>query len=82
MGGMQLLEELAKKQFGVVSRQQVVGALVHRSCIASKVKTGELERVHEMTYRLRGAPETWERRAFEALFIAGASGGIIRTSSA
>ena len=82
MGGMQVLEELAKKQFGVVSRQQVVGALVHRSCVASKVKTGELERVHEMAYRLRGAPETWERRAFEALFIAGAGSALSHQTAA
>lgn len=61
MSGMKILEEVAKKQFGAVSRQQVVAALVHRSSIASKVKTGQLERVHELAYRLRGAPETWQR---------------------
>lgn len=71
MSGMKILEEVAKKQFGAVSRQQVVAALVHRSSIASKVKTGQLERVHELAYRLRGAPETWQRRGFEALFIGG-----------
>ena len=71
MAGMQVLEEWAKKQFGVVSRPQVAAALKHRSCIRSKVHTGELERVHERAYRLRGAPETWERSAMEALFIGG-----------
>lgn len=72
MGGMNGLEKVASDWFGVVSRKQVVDALKLRSSIAWKVSTGELERVHKLAYRLRGAPATWERRAMEAVHVCGA----------
>lgn len=71
MGGMAQVDQWAKDQFGVVSRQQLGAAGLGRSSIAWKVSTGELERVHELVFRLRGAPPIWERKAMEGLFIAG-----------
>lgn len=71
MGGMNELDRYAKQQHGVVSRAQVIAALGSRSSIRWKVTRGELERVHELAYRLRGAAPTWERSAYEAIFIAG-----------
>ncbi len=68
---MQKLEQWAKEQYGVVSRKQVIDALGARSSVAWKVKTGEVARVHELVYRLRGAPLSWMRTATEGLLIAG-----------
>lgn len=71
MGGMEDLGRHAKEQYGVVSRAQVLAALKARSSIAWKVSTGELERVHELVYRLRGTPPSWQRTATEGLFVSG-----------
>lgn len=68
---MKELARLAEHQYGVVSRKQVLDALVHRSSIAWKLQREELEQVHALALRLRGAPNTWERTAIEAQFIGG-----------
>lgn len=82
MVGMKQLEQLAKQQFGVVSREQVLQALKHRSSIAWKVKSGELTRSHEHAYLLRGVPRTWDQRAIEGLFIGGPASAISHRSAA
>ncbi|MDP1826992.1 MAG: hypothetical protein Q8L48_27205 [Archangium sp.] len=79
---MKQLEQLAKQQFGVVSREQVLKALKHRSSIAWKVKNGELTRAHERAYLLRGVPRTWEQRATEGVFIGGPQSAISHQSAA
>lgn len=83
MGGLKDVEALARSQFGVVSREQLIEAgLGNRSSIAWKLKTGELERVHEHIYRLRGAPASWERQAMEGLLLAGKSGVLSHQTAA
>lgn len=69
--GMGDLEKHAQEQFGVVSRPQVIAALGRRSSIAWRVETGELVRVNQRIYRLRGAPETWQRSAMEGVLMGG-----------
>ena len=71
MVGLNDLDTLSEYQYGVVSRKQVLAALVHRSSVAWALEQGHLKRVHELAYRLRGVPNIWERGAMEAQLIAG-----------
>lgn len=82
MVGMKQLEQLAKQQFGVVSREQVLQAAKHRSSIAWRAKRGELSRAHERAYLFRGVPRSWEQRATEGLFIGGPESTISHRSAA
>ena len=70
-GGMSDLDQHGKEQFGVVSRAQVVDALGSNSSIRWRVETGDLERVNELVYRLRGSQLIWQRTAHEGLLMAG-----------
>ena len=81
MEGMKQVDRCARQQFGVVSHEQLSDAGLARSTIAWKVKTGELERVHERVFRLRGAPLGWERTAQEGLLVIG-EGGVLSHGSA
>lgn len=71
MAAMAGVERWAKAQFGLVSRGQLIAAGLGRSSIAWKLNTGELQRTHELVFRLRGAPRTWESIAMEGLLVAG-----------
>ncbi len=82
MGGMNGLEKESKQQFGIVSRAQVTEALGSRSAIAWRVATGELERLHELAFRLRGAPESWEGTAMTGVFIGGEGSALSHHSAA
>lgn len=82
MGGMKQVEEHARQQFGVVSRKQLVDARLARSSIGWKVKTGELERVNELVFRLRGAPPCWQRSAMEGLLSCGPGSALSHKTAA
>ena len=69
--GMNELSQQAKDQYGVVSRAQVVAALGSNSSINWKVSTGELERVNEHVFRMRGTPPIWQQTAQEGLLTGG-----------
>ncbi len=82
MGGMKKLEKHAREQLGLVTRAQVDDAFGSRSSIAWKVETGELARVHELVFRLRGVEMTWERRAQTGLLIGGKGSALSHHSAA
>jgi G:T-mismatch repair DNA endonuclease (very short patch repair protein) len=82
MGGMEHIAVYAQQQFGVVSRKQLVEAGLRRSSIAWKLKSGELERVHEFAHRLRGSPQCWQRTAMEGMFIGGPSSVLSHATAA
>ncbi len=71
MGGIQQLAGLAQRQFGVLSRRQLADAGLARSSLHWKVATGELERLHEHVFRLRGSPATWQQMAMAGVLIGG-----------
>jgi hypothetical protein len=71
MDGLNDLGALSEYQYGVVSRKQVLDALGHRSSLASALEQGDLKKVHEFAYRLRGVADIWERSAMEAQLIGG-----------
>ncbi len=71
MSGMAQVQKHAATQFGVVSRAQLLEAGWSRSSIGWKVKTGELERVNELVFRLPGAQPIWQRTAMEGVLIGG-----------
>lgn len=82
MGGMKQVEVHARQQFGVVSRRQLIHAGLGRSSIAWKLKTGELERVSELVYRIRGAVPCWQRSAMEGLLICGPGSALSHATAA
>lgn len=82
MGGMDRLEAQSKLQFGIVSRAQVTEALGSRSAIRWRVATGELKRLHELAFRLRGVPESWESTAMAGLFIGGEGSALSHRTAA
>lgn len=82
MDGLNGLGALAEYQYGVVSRKQVLEALAHRSSLACALEQGDLKRVHELAYRLRGVPDIWERRAMEAHLIGGEGSALSHATAA
>jgi REase_MTES_1575/Transcriptional regulator, AbiEi antitoxin len=63
--------ELARRRFGVLSRQELMAAGVTPSGIYRRSRAGTLKRLYPDTYVLAGVPETWEQRLFAACVWAG-----------
>ena len=61
----------ARRQHGVVSRDQVLAAGFSSSALDRAVVAGRLERAHHGAYRYPGAPTTWEQRLLLAVLAAG-----------
>jgi hypothetical protein len=68
---LQIIDELARHQWSLVSRQQLVDAGVSKSRIASLLRSGALRRVGYRVYATLGAPESWERQALTAVLTHG-----------
>lgn len=61
--------EAARRQHGLITRQQLLGAGVPRSSIADAVGRS-LVAVHRGVYRVGGAPVTWEQSVLAACLAA------------
>lgn len=71
MSEMAGLDGVAKKQHGLITRQQATNAGLSTASIRWRCDNGELERVHRDVFRFRAAPETWEQRALAVTLQAG-----------
>ena len=74
---LEIIDQLASRQWSLVSRQQLVEAGISRPRIASLLHSGTLRRTGYRVYSTFGAPESWEREALTAVLARG-SGAEIR----
>jgi very-short-patch-repair endonuclease len=62
---------IGRAQYGIVHRSQLLEAGLSSAAISRWAHAGRLEPVHSGTYRLAGAPETWEQQALAACLAVG-----------
>jgi very-short-patch-repair endonuclease len=66
------LRALASRQLGVFSIRQAANLGISRQAVQRRLKSGELERVHQGVYRLAAYPESFEQRLIAAsLWVGG-----------
>jgi predicted transcriptional regulator of viral defense system len=68
---VQKVVEVAQRQHGVVSYEQIRKAGLSRNQIQTRVARGEWSRMLRGVYRIGGAPPTWEAQLRAHLFAAG-----------
>ena len=71
MSDMHGLDELGRKQFGLVSRAQAEDKKVSVGGIRWRLAQGEWEPFRRGVYRFRATPNTWSQHAMGALLMAG-----------
>jgi very-short-patch-repair endonuclease/predicted transcriptional regulator of viral defense system len=75
-----VIEALAARQHGVVTRAQVVAAGAPLHALEYRVKSGRLHRIHRGVYRVGPAVSPWEREA--AAVLACGEGGVLSDRTA
>ena len=78
---LEIIDQLASRQWSLVSRQQLVEAGISRPRIASLLHSGTLRRTGYRVYSTFGAPESWEREALTAVLARG-SGAVASHAAA
>lgn len=77
MGGVdEKVREQAKRQFGLVTREQALECGLDRHAIDWRLRCGDWVRVHQGVYRLGGTPVTWYQRARAATMLGGTSSAL------
>src|SRR6266568_3641510 len=56
------IARMAARQYGVVSRDQVLGLGVTKRVIQTRLRSGRWERLHVGVYRLAGTSSSWHQR--------------------
>jgi very-short-patch-repair endonuclease len=64
------LAAVGRSQHGLVTRAQAL-AVMSRSTVERRVRSGRLEPARRAVYRMAGAPETWEQSLLAACLAAG-----------
>lgn len=77
-----ILRALAKRQHGVVGRQQLRGRGGHRQALSRRLSSPDWEAVTPRVLKLAGMPETDEQRAMAAVLDAGEEAVISHGSAA
>ena len=54
---------IAQRQYGLITRWQLLEVGVHRRTLDRMLSAGRLEIVERGVYRVVGTPRTWEQRA-------------------
>lgn len=62
----QLIEDLARKQHGLLGRAQLRAAGMSSSAIGRRLDAGKWEKLHPTVYRIRGVPDSWPQRVMAA----------------
>lgn len=81
MVGMQRIRELAARQFGVVTREQLHDAGLSNWQIRARVASGELVELSHRVFAIGGSVDTFERRAQAALFDSTDGAGLSFTTA-
>ncbi len=71
VGGVDDFRDLAREQFGLVSRAQVLARDLSTDWLQWKLEKAEWERFLRGVYRVRGSTITWSQKAMGALLLAG-----------
>lgn len=66
-----LIRALAEQQFGLMGRDQLLGAGITDKAIRHRLDRGAIERLRPNVYRLVGAGESWEQSVMGACIWAG-----------
>lgn len=69
---MEAIDRLARRQYGIVTRRQLLELGLSSSMISRWLAAGRLVIVQPRVFRLAGAPDTWEARLLAACFSGGA----------
>jgi very-short-patch-repair endonuclease len=77
-----VLAELATKQWGVVSREQLAGVGLGRGAIDGRLRSGRLRRVHRGVYAIGGAALPREGRDLAAVLACGLGAVLSHVSAA
>src|SRR5689334_420422 len=64
------VDEIASRQWSLVTREQLRDAEVSNSSIARLLKTGALRRVEHSVYATLGSPRSWERDTMASVLAA------------
>ncbi|MBV8387724.1 MAG: hypothetical protein JO054_07480 [Actinobacteria bacterium] len=72
---MERVYDLAKRQYALVSRDQVLGLGVPVSRLDNEIRSGRLEVVLREVYGVRGCPPSWERDVMARVLGAGPGAG-------
>lgn len=75
------LLRLAARQHGIVTRHQTLDLGLTKAALESRIRRGQLQRLHPGIYCVAGAPKTFEQRAFAAAAWGG-EGAVVSHSSA
>ena len=77
-----VLAERARRQYGILSRADLLSKNVSPQAILRRVRKGTLEEVLPRTYRLPGAPRSWEQDLMAALLWAGPNSAVSHRAAA
>jgi hypothetical protein len=72
---LEIIDQLASRQWSLVSRQQLLDAGISKTRIASLLQSGVLRRTGYRVYSTFGAPEAWQRDALT--FVLGRGPGAV-----
>jgi hypothetical protein len=65
------VDEIASRQWSLVTREQLRDAKVSNSSVASLLRTGALRRVEHRVYAALGSPRSWEQSVLASVLGAG-----------
>ena len=82
MGGLNELEAVAVRQWGLITRAQAVAVGLSPVALRWRVQTGALERVHSDVFRFRGAPPCWRQQALALALQCGPGSTVSHQSAA
>ena len=82
MGGLNELEAVAVRQWGLITRAQAVAVGLSPVALRWRVQTGALERVHSDVFRFRGAPLCWRQQALALALQCGPGSAVSHQSAA
>src|SRR5260370_6558054 len=74
--GDRACEEIAEKQFGLISRDQAIGTGMSERAIGGRLGAGRWRQVLPGVYRLAGAPASWEQ-SLKAATLWGGEGCVV-----
>jgi predicted transcriptional regulator of viral defense system len=82
MRALPAVDRLARRQSGVIARDQLLGLGVSRSAVTRAVRRGQLLVLGRGVYRFRGAPLSRRAARFAAVLLAGEDGALARWTAA
>ena len=73
---------MARRQYGLVTREQVLAAGLSAGSLERRLKAGRLQKIGRLVYVVAGAPPTWEQSALGACLDHGPAAVLSHVSAA